>query len=151
MSLPYEHATSGRRAMDDLRRALLEFGVVKFGCMEDALNGELTCQFEYHGRSVSIRASAKGYAAAWLRKNPYTYRTRCTRVEHERKALAQGHVSVYSELRDWIKGQIVAIETGMLSFEGAFLGQILLPNGRTVLEEIGERALLPQLEGKTDG
>lgn len=131
--------------MDELRKTLLGFGVSKFGTMEDTATGEVLCQFEYQGRNVSIRASSKGYAAAWLRKNPYTHRTRCLRVEHERKALAQGTISVYSILRDWIKGQIVAIETGMLSFDGAFLGQILLPNGRTVLDEIGERKLLPHL------
>ncbi len=46
--------------------------------------------------------------------------------------------------RDWIKRQVTAIETGILSFEGAFLGQILLPNGRTVLEEATERQMLPK-------
>ena len=37
-----------------------------------------------------------------------------------------------------------AVEVGMLSFEGAFLGQILLPSGRTVLEHLEtDRNLLP--------
>jgi hypothetical protein len=39
-------------------------------------------------------------------------------------------------LRDWIKGQVAAIETGILSFESAFLGHIMLPAGDTVLERI---------------
>jgi len=30
----------------------------------------------------------------------------------------------------------IAVEVGMLSFEGAFLGQIMLPTGETVLERI---------------
>jgi hypothetical protein len=55
-------------------------------------------------------------------------------------------VAVYSILRDWIKGQVTAIETGILTFEGAFLGQILLPSGRTVLEHAAESKLLPALE-----
>jgi hypothetical protein len=52
-------------------------------------------------------------------------------------------------LRDWIKGQITAIETGILSFEGAFLGQILLPSGETVLERMTQTGLLslPKPEG----
>ena len=50
-------------------------------------------------------------------------------------------------LRDWVKGQVTAIETGMLSFEGAFLGQILLPNGQTVLEAAKSSGML-QLEQK---
>ena len=56
-------------------------------------------------------------------------------------------VAVYSILRDWIKGQITAIETGILSFEGAFLGQILLGNGKSVLEHVTESKMLPVLEG----
>jgi hypothetical protein len=50
--------------------------------------------------------------------------------------------SFYSILRDWIKCQITAVETGMLSFEGAFLGQILLPGGDTVLDRLQETKLL---------
>ena len=56
-------------------------------------------------------------------------------------------MAVYSILRDWIKGQITAIETGILTFEGAFLGQILLPSGQTVLEHATTAKLLPALEG----
>ncbi len=40
------------------------------------------------------------------------------------------------DLRDWIKGQVTAVEVGMLSFNGAFLGQILLGNGETVLKRV---------------
>ena len=53
-----------------------------------------------------------------------------------RDDLKQAQISVYSILRDWIKGQVTAVEVGMLSFEGAFLGQILLPSGETVLERL---------------
>jgi hypothetical protein len=42
----------------------------------------------------------------------------------------------YSILRDWIKGQITAVEYGILSFEGAFLGQIMLSSGEMVMEHI---------------
>jgi hypothetical protein len=48
-------------------------------------------------------------------------------------------------LRDWIKGQTTAVETGILSFEGAFLGQLLLPNGMTVFETVQAQNLLPAL------
>jgi hypothetical protein len=53
---------------------------------------------------------------------------------------------VCSVLRDWIKGQVTAIEVGILTFEGAFLGQILLPSGRTVLEHAMQTEILPALE-----
>jgi hypothetical protein len=104
--------------------------------MEDFDKGELLVQFTWRERSVTIRANAKGYAAAWLRRHPYTYRMRTTKVEYERRALQIGQTAAYSILHDWLKGQITAVEIGMLSFEGAFLGQLMLANGETVLERV---------------
>lgn len=146
MGLPYENATSGGAALEDIRKLLTKFGCARFGTMTDAEHGELVVQFTYRGRDVTAKASYRGYAAAWLKEHPYTNRMRGTQKEHERKALAQAEISVCSILRDWVKGQVMAIETGILTFEGAFLGQILLPNGRTVLEQAAE-TLLPALEG----
>jgi hypothetical protein len=48
--------------------------------------------------------------------------------------MAQAETSVHSVLRDWIKGQVTAVETGILTFEGAFLGQILLSDGKSFLD-----------------
>ena len=146
MALPYQTAQSGERALGELQKVLRAFGCTRFGSMLDDEKGELLVQFTYRGRDVSVRASMKGYAQAWLRENPWSSRKRCSRVEHERKAMDVASVAVYSIIRDWVKGQIAAIETGVLSFEGAFLGQILLPSGRTVLEEATQRELLPAPE-----
>jgi hypothetical protein len=142
-ALPYSEASSGDRALGDIQKLLRGFGCSKFGSMIDDERGELLVQFEYRGMPVSVKASVNGYAAAWLRQNPYTSRKRCSKVEHERKAKQIASTAVYSILRDWIKGQITAIETGVLSFEGAFLGQIMLPTGRTVLEHATEHKMLP--------
>lgn len=147
MSLPYESATSGERALGEIQKILRAFGCNKFGSMIDDAEGSVLVQFEYRGRPVSVRASINGYAAAWLRAHPWSSsRSRTTKHEHERKAMDIASMAVYSILRDWIKGQVAAIETGVLSFEGAFLGQIMLPNGRTVLEQATEAQLLPALE-----
>jgi hypothetical protein len=155
MSLPYSNATSGEKALGEIQKLLRGFGCNKFGSMSDDEADEILVQFEYRGRPVSVKASIRGYAAAWLRENPPTiYQTdinagRAAAKKHaqERKAMDLASVAVYSILRDWIKGQITAVETGILTFEGAFLGQILLPNGRTVLEHASESKLLPQIEG----
>ena len=143
MSLPYASATSGEKALGEIQKILRGFGCSKFGSMIDDADGTLLVQFEYHGQPVSVKASTKGYAAAYLKETPYTTRMRCTRAEHERKAYEIAGVAIYSILRDWIKGQVTAIETGILSFEGAFLGQLLLPNGKTVLEQAHATKLLP--------
>ncbi|WP_042792758.1 hypothetical protein [Achromobacter insolitus] len=142
MALPYSSATSGEKALGEIQKLLRAFGCSKFGSMVDDGAGELLVQFEYRGRQVSVKASTKGYAAAWLKEKPWTTRMHCTRQQHEAKALDIASVAVYSILRDWIKGQIMAIETGILSFEGAFLGQIMLPSGRTVLEHATHANLL---------
>jgi hypothetical protein len=146
MPLPYENSTSGERALGEIQKLLRGFGCNKFGSMVDDEAEEILVQFEYRGRPVSVKASIRGYAAAWVRAHPLTPRMRATTTEHERKAKDIASVAVYSILRDWIKGQITAIETGILSFEGAFLGQIMLPSGRTVLEQAAESKLLPALE-----
>jgi hypothetical protein len=145
-ALPYATATSGQRAIDDIRKTVQAFGCSKFAPMEDFDEGSITIQFQYRGRMVQLTASAKGYAAAYLKWKPYTDRMRKTKNEYEQAALEQGQIAVWSILRDWIKGQLMAIETGILSFDAAFLGQILLPSGKTVHEQIEEKNMLPALE-----
>jgi hypothetical protein len=147
MPLPYENTTSGKRAIDDMQKILIAFGCNKFGHMLDIAAGELLVQFEYRGRQISVKASANGYAQRWLKEHPYSSRMKSTRAQHEAKAKEIGAIAVYSILRDWIKGQITAIETGILSFEGAFLGQIMLPTGKTVLEQVSDSKVLPALGG----
>ena len=134
MGLPYENATSGGAALEEIRKLLTKFGCTRFGTMTDVERGELVVQFTYRSRDVTAKASYRGYAAAWLKERPFTHRTRCSKQAHEQKAMKQAEVSVCSILRDWTKGQVMAVETGILTVEGAFLGQIMLPNGRTVLE-----------------
>lgn len=143
MSLPYENATSGRAALAEIEKLLGKFGCKSFGHMLNYETGELLVQFQFRDMPISIRASAKGYAAAWLRQHPFNPRYhRQSRADYEKKALDIGNLAIYSMVRDWIKGQITAIECGILSFEGAFLGQILLPNGQSVLERVTETKML---------
>ena len=81
-----------------------------------------------------------------LKEDPWSSRRRATRIEHEQAALKQGHVAVNSILRDWIKGQITAIETGILSFEAVFMPYMLTADGRPVVERLAEMNLLPSPE-----
>lgn len=144
MSLPYENATSGDKAIGEIQKMLRTFGCQRFATGEDYESGELFIQFEHRGRQVQLKASARGYAAAWLRAHPYGPRVRASRADHEAKALKIGGIAVYSILRDWVKGQVTAIEIGMLTFEAAFLSHILLPSGVTVIEHVQSQKLLPQ-------
>lgn len=143
MSLAYQNATSGKRAIEEIQKLLKNFGCKKFATGEDFETGEVFIQFEHRGRMVSMKASSKGYATMWLKENEYTSRKHCTRHEHESKALEIGSVAVYSILRDWVKSQVTVIESGIMSFEAAFLSQMLLPNGKQVIEEIESQGMLP--------
>lgn len=150
MGLPYENATTGNNAINDMQKTLRAFGCTKFGTGEDFDAGEIYIQFEHHGRQVMLRASARGYAAAWLRTHPYGPRIKATKREHEMRALSIGSVAVYSILRDWVKGQVTAVEIGMLSFEAAFLAHIVLPSGHSVIEAIEQQKMLPGSKEQAD-
>ena len=148
MGLPYENATSGNNAINDIQKMLRSFGCTKFGTGEDFETGELFVQFEHRGRMVHLKASARGYAAAWLKAHPFNpSRHKVTRAAHEARALQVGGIAVYSILRDWVKGQVTAIEIGMLTFEAAFLSHILLPSGMSVIEHVQQQKLLAPPEG----
>ncbi len=148
MALPYENATSGEKAMAEIQKILQRFGCQSFGSMMDFEKKVLLVQFKYRDIPISVEASTQGYAAAWLKEHPWSNRIRINRQAHEKKALSIAGVAVYSILRDWIKGQVMAIEAGILSFEGAFLGQVLLPSGQTILQFINSQKLLPAPEKK---
>jgi hypothetical protein len=142
MPLPYENATSGAGALEEIAKVLKRFGCGRFGTMTDSDAGELIVQFSARGKEVMVKASIRGYAAAWLNEHPHGPRIQATKSQHERRAHAQAEISVCSILRDWIKGQVTAVEVGAVSFEGAFLGQILLSDGRTVLDHAADHKLV---------
>lgn len=142
MALPYSNAKSGKGAIDETKKIVEAFGASSFGYMEDFYEGTLTVQFKWRERRVTVVASAKGYAAALMKRPKRTDNSGPSSRWNEDAALKQGQIAVCSILRDWIKGQITAVECGMLSFEGAFLGQILLENGDTILQRVERENLL---------
>ena len=146
MSLPYATATAGDRALSEMQKILERFGCQSFGTMTDNERGIIIVAFKWRDRHVHLEASWKGYAVAWQKENPYTYRTKGTRQEHDQKALKQARISVCSVLRDWVKGQTTAVECGVLSFEAAFMPHMLLPDGRRVLDAAQAAKLLPPPE-----
>lgn len=143
MTLPYADATAGDRALAELQKILAGFGCQRFGTMTDQERGVTIVQFTWQTRTVSLEASWKGYAAAWLKAHPYTYgRTRRSRQAHEARALNQARISVCSILRDWVKGQVTAVECGIMSFEAAFLPHMLLPTGERLIDRVNAHQLL---------
>jgi hypothetical protein len=89
-----------------------------------------------------LRASAKGWAQLYLKRKPWTGYRGNSRQDYEQKVLAQGHIAVNSILRDWVKGQVTAVECGILSFEAVFMPFMLMADGRPLLDRAVE--LLPK-------
>lgn len=143
MGLPYETSTA-KEPLAELQRALAKFGCGTFGTMTDAERGMTIVQFTWRGRQISVEASWKGYAAAWIKAHPRPERYNGpTREEWEQRALKQAQVSVGCVLRDWVKGQITAVECGVMSFEAAFMPHMLLRNGERLIDRIRSDNLLP--------
>lgn len=143
MTTPYASATSGHVARDEITKMLRRFGCESVGFMDDFENYSILLAFKHRGRQMQLQASAKGWAALFLKENPFTHRRSGTRQEYEQKALKQGLVAVNSILRDWVKGQVMAIECGILSFEAVFMPYMLLENGETMIDRICAMKLLP--------
>jgi hypothetical protein len=138
MSTPYANASSGGMARDDVTKILRRFGCESVGFMDDFDKNEVLLAFTHRGRSIQLRASAKGWAQMYLKENPWNARRFGNRVDYEQKALRQGQIAVNSILRDWIKGQMTAVECGILSFEAVFMPFMLTNDGRPLVERMDE-------------
>lgn len=146
MSLPYENATAGDRALAEMQKTLAAFGCQSFGTMTDNERCCMIVAFKWRDRQVHLEASWKGYAVAWQKAHPYSYRSNGSRADHDAKTLKQAKTSICSVLRDWVKGQTTAIECGVLSFEAAFMPHMLLKDGRRVIDAAQAANLLPPPE-----
>lgn len=146
MGVPYATASTGASARDEITKVLRRFGCESVGFMDDFDKHEVLLAFTHRGRQVQLRASAKGWAQMFLKAEPWTHRRRGQRHEYEQGALRQGHVAVNSILRDWIKGQMTAVECGILSFEAVFMPYMLTSDGRPLIERIHETNILPAAE-----
>lgn len=142
-SVPYAAATSGTSARDEITKILRRFGCSNVGFMDDYERHEVLLAFEHRGNRVQLRASAQGWANMYLRENPWTTRRSLRKEAYERDALDRGLIAINSVLRDWVKGQVTAVECGVLSFAGVFLPYMLAADGRPVLEHIHAAKLLP--------
>jgi hypothetical protein len=142
-SIPYASATADRGARDEVIKVLRQFGCESVGFMDDFDKHEVLLAFTHRGRQVQLRASAKGWAQMWLKQNPWSGYRRIPRHDYEENALKQGHRAVNSILRDWIKGQMTAVECGILSFEAVFMVYMLTNDGRPLIERVSETGMLP--------
>ena len=146
MSIPYAAASTGQKAREEISKILRGFGCESIGFMDDYAKNEVLLAFTHRGRQLQLRASAKGWAVLYLKKPPWNGYRRSNRHDYEQDALRQGQVAVNSILRDWIKGQVTAVECGVLSFEAVFLPFMLTADGQPLIDRAIE--LLPKPDDK---
>lgn len=141
--VPYASATSGAAARDEITKLLRRMGCESVGFMDNFEQKTVLLAFKHRGRAIQFKASAKGWATWFLKENPWTSRMRKTKPQHDAAALEQGLIAVNSILRDWVKGQVTAVECGLMPVEAVFLAHMVTDDGRTVIQRIGEKNLLP--------
>lgn len=146
MTVLYENATSGGNARDEITRILRKFGCDNVGFMDNFDDQSTTLAFRYKGRNIQLSASARGWAQLYLKENPHTSRHRKSKSAYEQAALEQGLIAINSILRDWVKGQVTAVECGALSFGAVFLPYMLTNDGRPLYERASEIPLLQSPE-----
>ena len=143
MTVPYAGATTGAKARDEIVRMLRGFGCEGVGFYDEFSTHSLVLEFTWRGRNVSLRASAQGWANAYLAENPWNSQRRGSRADYEARWLRQGMVAVNSILRDWVKGQVTAIETGILTFDAVFAPHMMLPDGTPAMVALRRTLSLP--------
>lgn len=136
MSIPYETAVAGDRAINEMQKTLSAFGCQSFGTMTDQQRGCMIVAFKWREQQVHLEASWHGYAQALIKKSGW----------REREAYEQAKVAVCSVLRDWVKAQTTAVECGVLSFQAAFMPHMVLKDGRRVIDAAQAAHLLPEPE-----
>jgi hypothetical protein len=150
MSVPYAGATSGESARKEITKILRSFGCSSVGFMDQYERSIVLLQFEHRGRSVRLEASAQGWANLFLKHNPWNKNRKSDEAAWRQRALDQGMIAVNSILRDWVKGQVTAIETGILSFEAVFLPHMIASDGRPLLAHMAGNLLPAPTEENRD-
>ena len=95
MSTPYAQATSGVAARDEITKLLRRFGCTSIGFLDNYEDHEVLLVFKHRGRQMQLRASAKGWAALYLKEHPYNYRHKGGEHAHCLRRL-HGHFTIKS-------------------------------------------------------
>lgn len=136
--IPYENAVGGPGARNATIKMLERAGADSVGFMDDFTGTGVSVRlvFTFGERRYEFRASASGWAALYTQAHPWSRRSRMSEAAYKVRALEKGKRAVNSAIRDWVKSQLVVIESGVMAFDDVFLPYLLTASGDTV----GERA-----------
>jgi len=103
-----------------------------------------TIQFQMHGRMVRFRVQLQPLSVVPNRAGNGPWRT----DQQRKKVLDQMHRQRARALLLVIKAKLESIESEVETFEEAFLANVVLSNGQTVFERIGEPLALEYATGQ---
>jgi hypothetical protein len=119
---PYFNSIGSRAARDDIIRRLSAVGCTEIAIEDDLDAHVVVVRFVREGRKRVLRGSAAGWAAAHLVNYPHVSRNKLSSAEYHERLLTQGHIAASGILRDLIRCQLAAVQTGILTFEEIWTG-----------------------------
>lgn len=117
------------RTQDEIRRTLEKYGATGF--MFGEANGQALCAFEMKQRRVKFVLDIPVYGTAMLTKYVKLSQDKC----------AQKTRTSWRCLLLAIKAKLECTASGISTFEQEFMAHIVMPNGKTIGQEI-----LPQID-----
>jgi len=116
-------------SISEIRRVLTRYGAGQFAYMEDAKRAAVA--FNANGRSIRFVLPMPGMDEA--SKTPKGRRRKGTVIE---QAHAQEIRRRWRALALSIKAKLETVQSGIAEFETEFMAYMVLPNGKTVAENI---------------
>ena len=133
--MPYAEHTEvpAERSKEMIRRRVMKAGAVRFITAEDTEARRAAVQFELSGRLIRFTVNLPGADDDDVR---LTARGRGRAAEAAERARARKERQRWRALLLVITAKLESIETGVETFEEAFLPQTVLPDGRTAAERM---------------
>lgn len=121
----------------EIKKVIQRYGAEAFGSLWDQRGAQIL--FVVHGKQIKFVLPLPDRKAERFWKTPGRGHERSEDQAYQ--AWEQECRQRWRALALAIKAKLEAVETGITTFEAEFLSHIVLPNGRTVQEEV-----LPRLE-----
>ncbi|KKK85337.1 hypothetical protein LCGC14_2774310 [marine sediment metagenome] len=112
MKLPYASTSTGTKAREEILKILKRFGCTSVGFMDEFDTKTVILAFVWRERQIQLRASAQGWANAYLRETPWMMNRHSTKAEWEQRALDHKARAMISSELGHARAEISAVYVG---------------------------------------
>jgi len=130
------------RSKAEIERVLMRYGAERFAYFTDTTAAAIA--FKMRERAIRIRLPLPAEGAFAVSEKGRDRAPAARRAEWERAVRQR-----WRALLLVVRAKLEAIESGISSFESEFLAYTVLPNGKTVEEQIGPELALAYEGGRT--